>query len=107
MKRILLCVLVLSTFLFAQLSAADSKTPATVDQLEQQYMAKRAEWVALRSVAMEKIREAKTEAEKRSIREKLTADEHVLRAASANLGRQLREAKQTKLAKPAVNSSAR
>jgi hypothetical protein len=69
----------------------------------QEYMAKRAEWVALRAREYEKVKGTDDAKLKKAILKKLDEDERVLRAAAADLASRLKasaEAKKNKGGKP-------
>ncbi len=69
----------------------------------QQYMAKRAEWVALRAREMGLAKQTKETKARSAILKKLDEDERVLRAASAELAARLKasiEAKKNKGGNP-------
>lgn len=89
------CGLVFATILLAQSSGA-AGTEDESTRLMQEYMAKRAEWVALRAREMERAKHAKETKARSAILKKLDDDERVLRAASAELAARLKAALEAK-----------
>lgn len=80
----------------AQTAKADNAGVEEHSRLVQAYMARRAEWVALREREQKRARDAKDDQERKRILRKLDDDEHALRAASATLARQVHEAEQAR-----------
>jgi hypothetical protein len=72
--------------------ASEKVTEVEETRLVQEYLAKRAEWVALRARETEKAKRTKEEKARDQILKKLDADERVLRAAAADLAGRVREA---------------
>jgi hypothetical protein len=67
------------------------------DRLMQQYMAKRAELLALRQDAGQQAKTARTDVDRKRIQAQLEAAERPLAAQAADLARQYREARQQAL----------
>jgi hypothetical protein len=72
------------------------------DRLMQEYMARRAEWLELRRVALEDAKKAKNENEKKNILKKLADDEKALKAATKELAKQLHDAEKARQAEQAA-----
>jgi hypothetical protein len=89
------CALLLATFALAPAA----EPPPNEDEhtrLVQEYMAKRAEWVALREREMPKIKAAKDKAQRRSLERKLDEDVQRLKAQSAEFSARVRAAEKAK-----------
>lgn len=89
------CAIALVTSSIA-LAAGASPAEDEHTRLMQEYMAKRAEWIALREREGEKIKQAKDEKAKQVILKKLDEDERVLRAAAADLATRLKASAESK-----------
>lgn len=87
-------LLLLAAVLCAPVAPAQTEDPHT--RLVQAYMARRAEWVALRAREQKRAKEAKDDQERKSILQKLAADERPLRAAAAELARQVRDSEKAR-----------
>lgn len=72
------------------------------DRLMQEYMARRAEWLELRRVALDDAKKAKNDTEKKNILKKLADDEKALKAATKDLAKQLRDAEKARSAEIAA-----
>lgn len=91
--------------------AAGHRAPASVQpgpgrptldetaRLMQDYMVRRSEWIELRRTALDKVKAAKDEAEKKQHREKLAEDEKPVLARVAEAARAYRAAKKAEEAK--------
>lgn len=102
MKIISLCLVLCAAPLLAQ--TADTKTPpasplvAGLDEntrLMQEYMARRAEWLEVRQSALDKVKTAKTDQEKKQNLDKLAADEKPALAKMNDAARAYKAAKAT------------
>lgn len=86
--------------------SSETKTPAAevpsaagtdeTSRLMQEYMARRAEWVAVRKEALDKVKAAGSDAAKKQIKDKLANDEKPLRAKVDEAARAYRAAEKAK-----------
>lgn len=83
--------------LLAQQAALDDSA-----RLMQEYMVRRAEWVEARRVALDQIKSAKNESEKKQIKDKLAKDEEALLAKMSDASRAYKQALKQK-----INASAK
>lgn len=93
------CALVGAMLLATAALARAAEPPPIEDEhtrLVQEYMAKRAEWVALREREMPKIKAAKDKAQRRALERKLDEDVQRLKAQSAELSARMRSAEKAK-----------
>lgn len=95
MKVRLLTLLTL-TFTLTLPSLAFAQTQDETTRLMQEYMARRAEWVELRKVALDKVKTAKDDKEKQQHRDKLTEDEKPILAKVAEAARVYQAAEKAK-----------
>lgn len=89
------CAAALATAAFAQ-SAGSPSAEDEHTRLMQEYMAKRAEWVALRAQEYEKIKKAKDAKTKEALLKKLDADVQKLRGAAADLAARVKASNDAK-----------
>jgi hypothetical protein len=104
-----LTLVIFAIFCASGLSVAQPDTPKTTavsavapvlnedDRLMQEYMARRQAWVQLRQKAQEEVKQAKTEAEKKRILQKLENEERPLRASAAQGAKQVQAARKAKI----------
>lgn len=78
----------------SSISADAPRTTSEADRLMQAYMLKRAERIALRTAAREKLKTAKDAAEKKKLHDDLDLADAPLRQQASDLARQYRTARQ-------------
>jgi hypothetical protein len=99
MNRLPFIFLLFTCLIGNPLAAQQAAPSATLDEntrLMQEYMARRAEWIELRRAALDKVKAAKDEKEKKQHRDKLAEEEKPILAKVNEAARAYRDAEKAK-----------